>query len=56
MLSKHAGYPSDDLFEFHHLIKKAFFITVKSDCPGVIGQENIPLSKIYTVINDCLIF
>lgn len=54
MLSKHAGYPSEDLFKSHHLIEKAFFITVKSGHPGLAGQKNIPLSKIYSVIDDCL--
>ena len=56
MLSKHARYPSEDLFKSHHLIEKAFFITVKSGNPGLIGQTNISVSQIYTVIDDCIKF
>ena len=54
MLSKHAGYPSEDLFKAHHLIEEAFFITVKSGHPGLIDQINIPRSQIYKLIDDCL--
>ena len=54
MLSKHAGYPSEDLFKSHHLIEKAFFITVKSGHPGLTCQKNLPLSKIYSEIDKCL--
>jgi Glycosyltransferase family 9 (heptosyltransferase) len=45
MLSKHAGYASQDFIRGHHLLASASFITVKSGQPGQ-PQRSLPYAHI----------
>ena len=50
MLSKHAGYPSEELIRAHYLLESATFITVKAGHPGLSGQKNLAISTIFSAI------
>ena len=54
MLSKHAGYPSEELIREHELLSTTTFVTVKSGNPGMIGQKNLSLRRIFTAIDEQL--
>jgi Glycosyltransferase family 9 (heptosyltransferase) len=45
MLSKHAGYASQDFIRAHHLLASASFITVKSGQPGQ-PQRSLPYAQV----------
>ncbi len=45
MLSKHAGYASQDFIRSHHLLASASFITVKSGQPGQ-PQRSLPYAQV----------
>jgi ADP-heptose:LPS heptosyltransferase len=45
MLSKHAGYASQDFIRAHHLLASASFITVKSGQPGQ-PQRSLPHAQV----------
>jgi ADP-heptose:LPS heptosyltransferase len=50
MLSKHAGYASEEFIRSHHLLASASFITVRSGHPGQTAQRNLSISTIYKSI------
>lgn len=52
MLSKHAGYPSEEFIREHELLSSATFVTVKSGNPGMSGQKNLPLRRIFEAIDE----
>ena len=54
MLSKHAGYPSEELIRSHYLLGSATFITVKTGHPGLAGQNNLAISTIFSAIEHRL--
>lgn len=54
MLSKHAGYPSEELIRAHYLLESATFITVKAGHPGLSGQKNLAISTIFSAIENSL--
>lgn len=54
MLSKHAGYPSEEFISEHELLSGASFVTVKSGNPGMDGQRNLPLRSIFAAIDEQL--
>ena len=54
MLSKHAGYPSEELISEHELLSTATFVTVKSGNPGISGQKNLSLRRIFAAIDEQL--
>ena len=54
MLSKHAGYPSEELIRSHYLLASATFITVKAGHPGLSGQKNLAISTIFSAIETRL--
>lgn len=54
MLSKHAGYPSEDFISAHELLDSASFVTVKAGHPGMSGQTGLSLRKIFNAVDDQL--
>jgi ADP-heptose:LPS heptosyltransferase len=50
MLSKHAGYPSEEFIRSHHLLASASFITVRSGHPGQTAQRNLSITDIYKAV------
>jgi ADP-heptose:LPS heptosyltransferase len=45
-LSKHAGYPSEELISQHHLLASAHFICIREQDPSVKGARKVPFSQI----------
>lgn len=54
MLSKHAGYASENFIKAHHLLSSADFITVKSGAPGQ-QQTTLPFASILHTAKQQLI-
>ena len=45
-LSKHAGYPTEELIRQHHLLSSATFLTIREGTPADPAAQRIPLSTI----------
>lgn len=45
-LSKHAGYPSEELISQHHLLDSATFICIRDKDPSVKDARKVPFSEI----------
>jgi ADP-heptose:LPS heptosyltransferase len=54
MLSKHAGYPSEDFIRGHHLLASAHFVTVKTGNPGGGAQHSVPMSAVCHAVAQAL--
>ena len=39
-LSKHAGYPSEELMRDHHLLASVRFVTIREGSPNQIGRAS----------------
>jgi ADP-heptose:LPS heptosyltransferase len=54
MLSKHAGYPSEEFIRSHNLLSTAHFVTVKWGEPGREKQRSIPMSHVIRSTENAL--
>ena len=45
-LSKHAGYPTEELMRDHHLLASAHFVTIREGDPGQAKAKRRPLAQI----------
>ena len=45
-LSKHAGYPTEQLMRDHHLLASAHFVTIREGDPGQAKARRLPMSHI----------
>ena len=46
-LSKHPGYPTQDLIAAHHLLSSAHFITLREGSPQAPSAKRVPMSRIF---------
>ena len=53
-LSRHPGYPTEQLIRGHHLLESAHFITVTTDEPGSDRSQRLPSSVVYATIDEAL--
>ncbi len=53
-LSRHPGYPTEQLISEHHLLESAHFITVTTDHPGSAASQRLPNSVVYAAIDSAL--
>ncbi|MDR3370195.1 glycosyltransferase family 9 protein [Rhodoferax sp.] len=53
-LSRHPGYPTEQLIREHHLLESAHFITVTTDVPGFVASQRLPRSVVYAAIDEVL--
>ncbi len=51
-LSKHPGYPTQDLIAGHHLLSSAHFITLREGSPQHPGKHRVKMSHILTQVRD----
>ncbi|HEY8905411.1 MAG TPA: hypothetical protein VIM63_05160, partial [Rhodoferax sp.] len=53
-LSRHPGYPTEQLIREHHLLESAHFITVTTDEPGSATSQRLPSSAVYQAVDQAL--
>ena len=53
-LSRHPGYPTEQLIREHHLLESAHFVTVTTDAPGSATSQRLPRSVVYAAIEQAL--
>ena len=50
-LSKHAGYPSEELMRHHHLLASVHFVTIREGSPDQPQAHRVPMATIVTQVN-----
>ena len=53
-LSRHPGYPTEQLIREHHLLTTAHFIAVTTDSPESAASQRLPRSVVYQAIEQAL--
>jgi hypothetical protein len=53
-LSRHPGYPSEQLIREHHLLASAHFVAVTTDAPGSPTSRRLPQSVVDQAIDQAL--
>lgn len=53
-LSRHPGYPTEQLIREHHLLTSAHFITVTTDSPNSGHSQRLPRKQVYRSIETAL--
>lgn len=53
-LSRHPGYPTEQLIREHHLLESAHFVTVTTDEPGSATSQRLPRSVVDQTIDQAL--
>jgi ADP-heptose:LPS heptosyltransferase len=50
-LSKHAGYPSEELMRDHHLLASVRFVTIREGSPNQSQARRVPMAQIVAEVN-----
>lgn len=53
-LSRHPGYPTEQLISEHHLLTSAHFIVVTTDAPDSPNSQRLPTGQVYQTVEKAL--